>query len=133
MSFGAEGRCKRPRACFVDTLDLVSTLYGPGSWGKWDIHENGLLALLGQGPSRVVRGPVRRYHPTMPPAPDPVLAAFAELGTVAGVADRLGFDDPEDARQAIHAALRRSDDEITAAGFGYLLELDSANPELGEQ
>jgi hypothetical protein len=85
--------------------------------------------------SRVARDPGRGrgYDPTMPPAPDPVLAAFAELGTVAAVADRLGFDDPEDARQAIHAALRRSDDEITAADFGYLLGLDSANPELGEQ
>ncbi len=66
-------------------------------------------------------------------APDPVLAAFAELGTVAGVAERLGFDDLEDARQAIHAAFRRSDAEITAAGYGHLLGLADRGPELGEQ
>jgi hypothetical protein len=69
----------------------------------------------------------------MAPAPDPVLAAFAELGTVAGVADRLGFADHEAARQAIHAAVRQSDDEIMAAGFGHLLELDDRGRELGGQ
>ena len=68
----------------------------------------------------------------MVPTPDPVLAAFAETGTVAGVAERLGFDDLEDARQAIHAAFRRSDRDITAAGYGHLLGLDGP-PELDER
>lgn len=70
----------------------------------------------------VARCDGRAYHRRMVPTPDPVLAAFAECGTVAGVAERLGFDDLEDARQAIHDAFRRSDEDIRAAGLGELLD-----------
>ncbi len=71
----------------------------------------------------------RAYDPGMAPTTDPVLAAFAELGGLSAVADRLGFASDEDARQAIHAAFRRSDQDTP----GDMLDLDGPAAEVDEQ
>ena len=82
---------------------------------------------------RWLRVSTRAYDPGMAPTTDPVLAAFAELGGVSAVADRLGFASDEDARQTIHAAFRRSDQDTPAAGHGDLLDLDGPAAEVDEQ
>ena len=92
---------------------------------------------LGRAGSRVLHLPglacvgtprVRSGHG--PGETDPVLAALAELGGLSAVADRLGFASDEDARQAIHAALGRSDQDTPAAGYGDLLDLDGPAAEV---